>query len=211
MPPTTETRAERKSRTRRAILDATLDLCEEQPLASLSLRQVAKQVGIVPTAFYRHFGSIEELGLALVEESMASLRAMLRDVRRGRPEYRDIIDASVAVLVEHVRAERRQFSFIARERFAGPASVRVEIAREIGLFERELAVDLGHLPGTETWSDTDLRVVSNLIVNAMVATIEALLAGGPADQQRVVDTVRTQLRMLMVGVVNWKSVDQAGS
>lgn len=199
-------RAERKERTRRAILDAALDLCEDRPLASVSLRQVAKQVGIVPTAFYRHFGSIEELGLALVEESMASLRAMLREVRRSGPDYRDIIDASVAVLVEHVRAEHRQFSFIARERFAGPRAVRLEIAREIELFERELAVDLGHLPGTDGWTDADLRIVSNLVVNAMVATIEALLTGdGPTGQQQVVDTARTQLRMVMVGLTRWKS------
>ena len=53
---------------------------------ALSLRQVAKEVGIVPTAFYRHFDSIEDLGLALVEESFASLREMLRDVRRSDPD-----------------------------------------------------------------------------------------------------------------------------
>jgi AcrR family transcriptional regulator len=43
---------------------------------------VAKEVGIVPTAFYRHFESVEQLGLVLVDESFVSLRAMLRDVRR---------------------------------------------------------------------------------------------------------------------------------
>ena len=83
----TETRVERKERTRRAILDAALRLCEESSLVALSLRQVAKEVGIVPTAFYRHFESIEALGLALVDESFVSLRAMLRDIRRGTPSY----------------------------------------------------------------------------------------------------------------------------
>ncbi|HEY9393797.1 MAG TPA: TetR family transcriptional regulator, partial [Nocardioides sp.] len=78
-----ESRAERKLRTRRAILDATLELCTDSSLTALSLRQVAKQVGIVPTAFYRHFDSIESLGLALVEESFDSLRDLFRDVRRN--------------------------------------------------------------------------------------------------------------------------------
>ena len=78
----TETRVERKERTRRAILDAALELCEDSSLVALSLRQVAGRVGIVPTGFYRHFNSIEALGLALVDESFVSLRAMLRDVRR---------------------------------------------------------------------------------------------------------------------------------
>ena len=72
---------ERKERTRRAILDAALSLGEESSLGAVSLRQVAKEVGIVPTAFYRHFDSIEALGKALVDESFVSLRAMVRDVR----------------------------------------------------------------------------------------------------------------------------------
>src|SRR6478672_10874089 len=119
-----ESRTERKERTRRAILDATLSLCEDSSLVAVSLRQVAKEVGIVPTAFYRHFASIEDLGLALVEESFVSLRELLRDVRRSDPTYRNIIDSSVTVLVEHTRHQHAHFAFIARERVAGPPAVR---------------------------------------------------------------------------------------
>ena len=35
--------------------------------ASISLREVAKTAGLVPTSFYRHFGDMEELGLAMVD------------------------------------------------------------------------------------------------------------------------------------------------
>lgn len=199
---------ERKERTRRAILDAALELCEDSTLMALSLRQVAKEVGVVPTAFYRHFDSIEQLGLALVEESFVSLRAMMRDVRRrSDPEFRDVIDGSVDVLVRHVRLQERQFAFIARERFAGPPAVREAISREIALFEAELATDLARLPGTDTWSAEDLRVVSNLIVNAMVATVENILTARPGSdaERRFTDTARKQLRMLMIGTLQWKS------
>lgn len=197
---------ERKERTRRAILDAALELCDDDALVTLSLRQVAKRVGIVPTAFYRHFDSIEALGLALVEEAFASLRSMLRDVRRNAPAFDDLIDDSLAILVDHVRGQRRHFGFIARERYAGPPDVRAEIEREIALFERELATDLAHLPGVEAWSSDDLRVLTNLIVVAVVATAEGILAApDTATERRAVDTARTQLRMLVVGAVNWRS------
>ena len=76
-PTDTESRAARKERTRRAILDAALALAADSSLMAISLRQVAKQVGVVPTAFYRHFGSLELVGLALVDESFRSLREML--------------------------------------------------------------------------------------------------------------------------------------
>ena len=90
-------RAERKERTRRAILDAALALAADSNLAAISLRQVARQVGVVPTAFYRHFESLELLGLALVDESFGSLRTMLLDVWRHAPEYRDFIDGSLPI------------------------------------------------------------------------------------------------------------------
>jgi len=201
------TRVERKERTRRAILDAALRLSEESSLGALSLRQVAKEVGIVPTAFYRHFESIEALGLALVDESFASLRAMLRDVRRGDPAFDDMADRSINVLVEHVHRQRAHFLFIARERAAGPPAVREEIRHQIELFERELATDLARLPGTQSWSAEDLSILSNLIVTALVATAEAILGApaGPDAEKAIVEAARTQLRMVLVGALNWRS------
>ncbi len=204
--PRVESRAERKEQTRRAILDATLRLCEGSSLVALSLRQVSKEVGIVPTGFYRHFESIEDLGLALVEESFLSLRGMLRDVRQADPAPDDIIDRSITVLVEHVHAQQEHFSFIAREREAGPPAVRAAIGQGIERFERELASDLQRLPGNDIWSPEDLRILSNLFVNALVATAVALLhAPDPAEEKRLVETARTQLRMVLVGALNWRS------
>lgn len=206
----TETRVERKERTRRAILDAALTLCEDSSLVALSLRQVAKEVGIVPTAFYRHFESIEALGLDLVDESFVSLRAMLRDVRRSDGATRgfaQIVDDSVRILVEHVHQQQQHFRFITRERAAGPPAVRAAIRHEIELCERELATDLARLPGTEEWSGDDLRVLSNLIVTAMVGTAESIVtvSGRPDQEKQLAENTRTQLRMVLIGALNWRS------
>ena len=200
-----ETRGERKERTHRSIIDAALDLLEESSLVALSLRQVAKEVGIVPTAFYRHFDSIEDLGLALVEESFVSLREMLRDVRRSDPTYRNIIDSSVKVLVEHTHHQHSHFAFIARERVAGPPAVREAIRHQIELVERELAADLARLTDPASWSPEDLQVLSNLIVTSMVGTAESVLSARPEQEQALVEQARIQLRMLIVGALNWRS------
>ncbi len=199
-------RVARKERTRRAILDAALELSSETTMAALSLRQVAKEVGIVPTAFYRHFDSVEALGVALVDESFASLRTMLRDIRRGDPALADIVDRSIGILVDHVHQQRAHFSFIARERAAGPPAVRRAIRDQIALFEHELASDLARLPGTDTWSARDLRILSDLIVTAMVATAEAILAADDtAAERELVEQARVQLRMVLVGALSWRS------
>ena len=200
------TRTERKERTRRAILDAALVLCEDSSLVALSLRQVAKEVGIVPTAFYRHFDSIESLGLALVDESFVSLRAMLRDVRR-EPELTGVIPSSVRILRDHVRRQQSHFRFIARERNGGSPPVRDAIRHALDMFEEELAADVARLPGTEVWSEEDLRTLSRMIVHVMVATAERLLDApdSPDAEAAIVHEAETQLRMLVVGALNWTS------
>ncbi|MDP3969403.1 MAG: TetR family transcriptional regulator [Nocardioides sp.] len=205
-PVDTGTRQERKERTRQAILDAALTLAAEETLAAVSLRQVTREVGIVPTAFYRHFASVEELGLALVDESFASLRGMIRSVRAGNPSLEDVVRDSASILVEHVHQHRDHFRFIARERFGGMAEVRIAIAHELDLFERELAADVARLPGMEAWSAEDLRILANLIINAMVATAESLLdADGRAAERLAEHVARRQLTMIIVGAANWRS------
>ena len=198
------TRGEKKERTRRAILDAALRLSEQTGLVGLSLRQVAREVGVVPTAFYRHFASIDQLGLALVEESFASLRAMIRDVRRGNPPLEEMVDRSVEVLDEHVRARRAHFGFIARERSGGSAVVRAAVRQEFALFERELATDLARLP-MDHWSAEDLHVLSRLIVVAMVGVAEDILDSAERERAAITRRARTELLIVIVGAQNWRS------
>lgn len=203
-----ESRQVRKERTRQAILAAALQVVEQESLATLSLRQVTREVGIVPTAFYRHFSSIDELGLALVDESFASLREMIRDVRRGNPELAGVITSSVSILVQHVHSQRAHFRFIGRERFGGVRVVREAIRHELELFERELATDLARLPNLNTWSSQDLWVLANLIVNAMVSTAEGIISAPPERpeaEREIIRTAEKQLRLIVVGVTDWRS------
>lgn len=206
-------RADRKEHTRRAILDAALELSRDTSLVALSLRQVAKQVGIVPTAFYRHFESIDALGLVLVEESLAALRALLRDARAlesappGRALFLAIVDTSVQALVAHVPANEAHFRFLVRERVAGSTAVRAAIRHQLELIERELATDIARIPGTEDWTADDLRVLAGLLVTAMIGHAETLAeADGRAEViDQVARTARRQLRMVLLGALNWSS------
>jgi AcrR family transcriptional regulator len=204
---TAPSRSERKEATRRAILDAALALSAETGMAGLSLRSVAKEVGIVPTAFYRHFASMEELGVALVGESFASLRQVLRDLRRDMQVDRVIAD-SVEILARHAQERRSHFLFIGRERVGGLVPVQDAIRHELGLFERELAMDVARLPGVEEWSSEDLQALANLIVKSMVETAVELITLPPHRpdlRARVVETAETQLRMVVIGGINWRS------
>ncbi len=207
-PVTAGSRQERKQRTRRALLDAALELLEEQSFSSLSLRQVTRAAGIVPTAFYRHFDDMEELGLVLIDESFRTLRAMLRDARVDPAAYENAIRNSVEVLVRKVHAHDAHFRFIGRERFGGVAALRHAIRGEIRLFASELATDLARFPYLEGWTTEDLQMLAGLIVNAMVSTAQAILDAPPEDpaaEAEIITTAERQLRLIMLGVPQWRA------
>lgn len=205
---TSQTRQERKQRTRQALLDAASRLLTDRTFAGLSLREVTKDAGIVPTAFYRHFDSMDGLGIALVERAMRSLRTMIREARQNPATYDDAIRASVHTLHTHVRANEADFRFLTRERYSGTGPVQAAIATELRLFASELAIDLGRFEVLSTWSSEDLRMMADLIVTAMLGIVMELVDVRSPDadaDEEIAAKARKQLRLIVLGVTSWRS------
>jgi len=201
-------RGEQKLQTRQALMEAALHLLQHRSFDGLSLREVAREVGVVPAAFYRHFHGMEQLGLALVDESMSTLRQMLREQRTTALAPEQFIPRSVDTLVRQVHGHRAHFGFIAREMYGGYGAVRQAIRREIQSFVSELALDLGRLPPLNKWSSEDLQMIAGLMVNAMVLTAASLLEA-PPDRPEVEAKIRReaekQLRLIALGMPLWRS------
>lgn len=71
---------------RQSLLDATLELAEEKGLEQVSLREVARRVGVSSGAPFRHFRDRRALMTAIAEEATRQLRIMVerdQQVREG--------------------------------------------------------------------------------------------------------------------------------
>lgn len=198
-------RVERKLHTRQALLDAALGLMAEgRGFGALSLREVARAAHVVPTAFYRHFRDMDELGLTLVDETFLTLRRLMREARHAARSGHDMRTESVRVYVGFVRQHRRVFEFVVRERHGGTPSVRAEIAREIRVITQDLADDLSALPALRHLGRTARETVAHLIVGA-VATMTAELLDvppgpGAAEAERALaERAVAQLTVVMRG------------
>ena len=198
-------REEHKELTRQALLRSALRLLSRNSFDSISLREVTREAGITPTAFYRHFDDMEELGLVLVEESFGSLRGMLREARANPDIFNDVIRRSVEVLVAHVRSHEAHMRFIARERHGGVRRIRRAIAREVDLVTTELALDLAAFPVVGKWGIDDRRLLADLIVELMVGVAADMVDADPGDHAAVAVRSERQLRLIMVGVANWRA------
>ncbi|MFI7412496.1 TetR family transcriptional regulator [Streptomyces sp. NPDC049627] len=199
-------RQAQKQKTRQALLDAALGLLQDQSLSSLGLREVTREVGVAPTAFYRHFRSTADLGVALVEEALGSLHPMIRSIVSSAGDSDQRIERAVGLIAQHVATHPAHVRFIARERHGGVQSVREAIQDQLARFADEVKVALTTDPVSEGWNDDDLLMLANLYVDQMLMTASLFLdvLDSPEEERRRVAQVATrQMRLISIGREHW--------
>ncbi|MFQ6575503.1 TetR family transcriptional regulator [Pseudomonas sp. UM16] len=203
-------RAEQKQQTRQALLDAARHLMESgRGFGSISLREVSKSAGIVPTGFYRHFSDMDQLGLALVNEVGETFRQTIRLVRQNEFELGGITNASVRIFLDVVAANRPQFLFLAREQYGGSQPVRQAIATLRQGISSDLATDLARMPRWQHLDSDALSVIADLVVKTVFATLPELIdepADGGAEPLSAQDKIIQQLRFIFVGAKHWQGL-----
>ncbi|MGW7546807.1 TetR family transcriptional regulator [Streptomyces sp. NPDC054770] len=206
-------RQAQKQKTRQAFLDAALALLEEQSLSSLGLREVTRAVGVAPTAFYRHFRSTADLGVALVDEALGSLHPMVRTTVSTSGEER--ITRAVRLISDYVAAHPAHIRFIARERHGGVQPVREAIRDQLARFAEEVKTELAKDPEAEGWNDADLLMLAHLYVDQMLITASLFLETlespespespepSEAERERVSQVAARQMRLISLGRQHW--------
>lgn len=208
-------RESKKQRTRQAFFDAVLSLClSGQGFSSISLRQVTREVGVVPTAFYRHFSDMEVLGKSLVEEMLGDTLAHLRELM-GLGKVRTFdhqIAKSVQLFFQMVDKRPAEWNFLASERFGGSVAVRHAIDAQIRLFSTIMADDLGAQPQFAHISATDRYLLALAGVDLSFAWIVGWLDSVYLeDDERegvravLLQCATRQMQMLIYGAYNWRS------
>ncbi|MDG6895198.1 HTH-type transcriptional repressor FabR [Volucribacter amazonae] len=133
-------RAIQKEKTRRALVDAAFNqLSAEKSFSSLSLREVAREAGIAPTSFYRHFRDMDELGLTMVDEAGLMLRQLMRQARKRIENGGSVIVISVDTFFEFIHNSPNVFRLLLRESSGTSLEFRTAAARESKHFVDELA------------------------------------------------------------------------
>lgn len=204
LPPAATPPAPRKrSNTAERLVEAALDATEVEAFSNLSLRELTRRVGIVPTGFYRHFADMDELGLTIVDEAFGTLQGMIRSVREDPVPPADMIRGSVAVLADHVRERPSHFRFIARELNGGSRVLRDAIRDRLATFTQDLADDLGALPVVGEWHERDRLMLADLIVKVVVAAAADMLEF-PDEHDAIVHRTEQQLRLAVLAAPHWR-------
>jgi len=201
-------RIEQKQRTREHLLEAALNLMDTgRSFSSLSLREVTREAGVVPAAFYRHFKDLDELGLALVEGCGLTLRRLLREARRQGLPPTQILRSSVLIYKDYVTQNHRDFMFAAGARGGGSPAIRKAVRIEESHFANEMAQDMRDMGLLPKLPMETLQLICGLVVTTMMNAATDILdlpPNQPQAEKELIENFIKQLRLIFLGARSWK-------
>lgn len=199
------TRSEQKQQTRRSLLDAALEqLSPERAFSSLSLREVTRAAGIAPTSFYRHFDDMNDLGLALVEETGLALRQLMRKARSRIKEEGTAIDTSVNTFMEYLVNNTNHFRLLLREHTGNSKEFRTAINLEKKHFVTELEEYLKRRSNTQDKQAAHSDILAESMVTIVFDMGAQALDSTRKEREKIAHKATLQLKMLLIGAYHLK-------
>ena len=206
-------RDERKQQSRQALLDAALALSTSgRSFSSISLREIARHVGLVPTAFYRHFQDMDELGQELVDQVALYLKNVMHQLGQGLAHAEANPEMSIELFFDAIDQSPTPWIFMIAERWGGSEMVRRAIAREIDFLNIDLAEDLRKFEIVQNFDHgDDLKVLANILINLCFTwamswiSLGRQYSGMELELQKLVLKKQsiTQIKLIFKGISNW--------
>ncbi len=186
--------------TKEELFQAALNLIGPQKsIASLSLREVAREAGIAPNSFYRHFKDIDELAIELIDRAGIVLRQILNESRLQASKQNSIIRSSVEVFIAQLDADEGNLSLLLREGYTGSNSYKQAVDRQLNYFQQELRDDLIRL---ERLNNSKLlhpeiaaKAITQLVFNMGAQVIDMAVE----DRREIAEQTMIMIRMILEG------------
>ena len=186
--------------TKEELFQAALNLIGPQKsIASLSLREVAREAGIAPNSFYRHFRDIDELAIELIDRAGHVLRQILHQARLKASKQNSIIRSSVEIFIEQLDADEGNLSLLLREAYTGSASYKLAVERQLNYFQQELQEDLIRLERLNHSKlfhpDIVAKAITQLVFNMGATVIDMPMI----ERKEIAEQTMIMIRMILEG------------
>ena len=194
--------------TKDELFQAALNLIGSQKsIAALSLREVAREAGIAPNSFYRHFKDIDELAIELIDRSGIVLRQILHQARVKASKQNNIIRTSVEVFIEQLDADEGNLSLLLREGYTGSKSYKTAVEKQLNYFEQELKDDLIRLERLNKSKLIHPELVAKAITQ-LVFNMGAKVIDIPTDERKeIAEQTMIMIRMILEGARHMKEAN----
>jgi AcrR family transcriptional regulator len=194
---------ELRETTRRAILDAALDLFINEGYGQVSIRNIAARVEYSPGAIYGYFASKDEIFYALAEEGLRSLGAReLADAPSA--DALDDLRASIWRFYEFSKEQPQYFALVFLDRHVPRVSKDYERfafiseMRNRALARVERCIAEGLFPDT-THAEVALRLLWAPVVGFAALRLSHRIPDGVAIDPLVRDSIETTIAGIRAG------------
>ena len=182
------------------LMEAAVRLVDSnRSVSSLSLREIAREAGIAPNSFYRHFRDVDELAVALIDRAGRGLRGTIREARKRLEGGRGGVRSSVEVFMEALDDDQKYLQILLREISIGSDAFRHAVDRELNYFEEELNDELLRIVEASGQKIHEPRVAAKAITR-LVFTLGASAANMTMEQRSdLTEETVTMVRMIIIG------------
>lgn len=189
------TRAEQKQHTRALIVAAGRNAVATRGFAGLVVRELARDVGIVPTAFYRHFDSVDALASELATGAATALGNLVDDLVSAPPAdpAADWPDRAAAAAVR----DPQTWSVLARGLVDVAHPEHRLLAGAVDSARRRLGIALGRLESLAGAGGSAVDIAADLVVVVLLRLLVevAVDPGG----RTAVEECAGRLRVVLAG------------
>lgn len=168
-------------------------------VSSLSLREVAREAGIAPNSFYRHFRDMDELAIALIDLAGGTLRKIIREARLRLSTGGEVVRPSVEAFMEQLDADEKLLHILLREGTAGSNTFKQAVDRTLRHFEDELRDDLIRLSQVDWPLAYQPALVSRAITRLVFAMGAIALDMPPERRREITEQTVDMVRMIVIG------------
>lgn len=214
---------------KRLLMEAALRLTStSRSFSSLGLRELAREAGLNPNTFYRHFRDVDDLGLTVIGEITTLLRQPLRDLRREAAQRavkdegpmlpkllgidlgrgRRVCHETVQLFFDFVAEHPEAFILGVRELHGASPVLREALRQVMDDFADDMAADIVEfklLPGIV--SAAAVRQVSGLISRSLFEQSLDYI-GQPQRREAIRALAEEQIVMLFTGASVLQSMGQ---
>lgn len=192
--------------TKEELFQAALNLIGSQKsIAALSLREVAREAGIAPNSFYRHFKDIDQLAIELINRAGLVLRHIIREARLRAIKQESIIRSSVEVFLQQLDADEGHLGLLLREGYTGSISYKQAVEQQLNFFQQELQEDLVRLEALNNSRLSHPEIVSVAITQLVFNMGAKVLDLPEKERRRTAEQTMLMIRMILEGARHLKN------
>lgn len=128
------------------LIDAAMKLsAEKRSFANIGLRELAREAGLNPNTFYRHFESLDDLGICMIEDIGDTLSHALRSVRQEKFDPERVNEQSLELFFKFVLQYQNALTVAACERYSTSPEIRQALEDRLERFAIEIAADAAQM------------------------------------------------------------------